>query len=310
MKVKITDEMLQQQRAENQTVEEVLTSNELIESIFANIGEDEEGPLKAVLSSLMLPEQEFAFVSEQLLNELEKSLNNPDDKLLLVQSLNANGLKAEDLNEVFVQLCEEIDNSLSDQLSGQKLSFLKRYMGMVAESVNTTEGIAKRMIPVAIEFCHPEAKQPSYAKAGDAGMDVYAVEDITINPGETVIVPTGIKCAIPLGYEFEVRPRSGLSVKTPLRIANAPGTIDSGYRDEIGVIVTNTEPVIKDINFDSNGMVSLGSISYGQSFTITKGMRFAQLVLKEVPTCVFYEVDHVAEIGFDRSGGFGSSGLN
>ena len=309
MKVKITDEMLQQQRAENQTVEEVLTSNELIESIFANIGEDEEGPLKAVLSSLMLPEQEFAFVSEQLLNELEKSLNNPDDKLLLVQSLNANGLKAEDLNEVFVQLCEEIDNSLSDQLSGQKLSFLKRYMGMVAESVNTTEGIAKRMIPVAIEFCHPDAKQPSYAKAGDAGMDVYAVEDITIYPGETVIVPTGIKCAIPLGYEFEVRPRSGLSVKTPLRIANAPGTIDSGYRDEIGVIVTNTEPVIKDINFDSNGMVSLGSVSYGQSYTITKGMRFAQLVLKEVPTCVFYEVDHVAEIGFDRSGGFGSTGV-
>ena len=310
MKVKITDEMLQQQRAEKKTVEEILASNELMESIFANIGEGDDGALKAVMSSLMLPEAEFAMVSEPLLNSLEKGLNDPMDKLQLVQAMNANGMKAEDLNEVFVELMEKIDADLGENLSAQKVTFLKRFISMVAESINSTEGIAKRMIPVAIEFCHPDAQRPGYAKAGDAGMDVYAVEDITINPGETVIVPTGIKCAIPLGYEFEVRPRSGLSVKTPLRIANAPGTIDSGYRDEIGVIVTNTEPVIKDINFDSNGMVSLGSVSYGQSYTITKGMRFAQLVLKEVPTCVFYEVDHVAEIGFDRSGGFGSSGLN
>ena len=310
MKVKITPEMLEAQKSEKKTVQDVLASNEMVEAIFSNIGEGEDGPLKAVMSSLMLPEQEFAYISEQLLNELEKGLNNPDDKLMLVQSLNANGMKAEDLNEVFVQICEEIDKNLGDQLSGQKTAFLKRYIGMIAESVNSTEGIAKRMIPVPIEFCHPDAKQPCYAKAGDAGMDVYAVEDITINPGETVIVPTGIKCALPLGYEFEVRPRSGLSVKTPLRIANQPGTIDSGYRDEIGVIVTNTDPKIKDIQFHNDGSVDARSILYGQSYTITKGMRFAQLVLKEVPTCVFYPVDTVAEIGFDRSGGFGSSGVN
>lgn len=310
MKVKITDEMLQQQRAENQTVEEILASNELMESIFANIGEGEDGALKAVLSSLMLPEAEFAMVSEQLLNSLEKGLNDPMEKLQLVQALNANGMKAEDLNEVFIELMDKIDTGLSETLSAQKVTFLKRFISMIAESVNATEGIAKRMVPVAIELCHPDAKQPSYAKAGDAGMDVYAVEDITIYPGETVIVPTGIKCAIPLGYEFEVRPRSGLSVKTPLRIANAPGTIDSGYRDEIGVIVTNIEPKIKDISYHNDGSIDARSILYGQSYTITKGMRFAQLVLKEVPTCVFYEVDHVAEIGFDRSGGFGSSGLN
>lgn len=80
---------------------------------------------------------------------------------------------------------------------------------------------------------------------------------------------------------------------------------DSGYRDEIGVIITNIEPKIKDINFDENGNPS---IIYGQSYTITKGMRFAQLVLKEVPSCAFYKVAKVAEIGFNRDGGFGSSG--
>lgn len=309
MKVKITPEMLEAQRAEKKTVKEVLASNEMMESIFSNL-QGEEGPLKAVMSSLMLPEPEFALVSEQILNELEKGLNDPNDKLALVQSLNANGMKAEDLNQVFIQITEAVDKELSDQLSAQKVTFLKRFLGMVTESINATEGIAKRMIPVPIELCHPDAKQPGYAKAGDAGMDVYAVEDITIGPGETVIVPTGIKCALPLGYEFEVRPRSGMSVKTPLRVANAPGTIDSGYRDEIGVIITNTEPKIKDLQFHNDGSIDVRSILYGQSYTITKGMRFAQLVLKEVPTCVFYPVDAVAEIGFDRSGGFGSSGVN
>jgi dUTP pyrophosphatase len=280
----------------------------MMESIFENL-EGADGPLKAVLSSLMLPEREFAMVSEHLLNELEKSLNDPMEKLQLVQSLNANGMKAEDLNEVFAKLMEQIDEELKDQLSGQKITFLKRFLGMVTESINATEGIAKRIIPVPIQLCHPDAKRPAYAKAGDAGMDVYAVEDITINPGETVIVPTGIKCALPLGYEFEVRPRSGMSVKTPLRVANAPGTIDSGYRDEIGVIITNTEPKIKDIIFHNDGSIDPRGILYGQSYTITKGMRFAQLVLKEVPTCLFYDVENVAEIGFDRSGGFGSSGV-
>jgi dUTP pyrophosphatase len=165
------------------------------------------------------------------------------------------------------------------------------------------------MVSVPIQLCHPDAQHPVYAKAGDAGMDLYAVEDITINPGETVIVPTGIKVALPLGYEFEVRPRSGLSVKTPLRVANAPGTIDSGYRDEIGVIITNIEPKIKDMVFHNDGSIDQRGILWGQSYTITKGMRFAQLVLKEVPTCVFYDVEDVKAIGFDRAGGFGSSGV-
>lgn len=290
-------------------VEEIIQNNELMESIFANLGEGEDGGLKAVFSALALPEREFAFVSEQILSECEKSINNIDDKLSLVQMLNANGMKAEDLTESFLKLSDEIDNTLGGQYSHQKIAFLKRFIGLLVNAVNETEGIAKRMISVAIQLCHEDAKKPVYAKAGDAGMDIYAVEDITINPGETVIVPTGIKVALPLGYEFEVRPRSGLSVKTPLRVANAPGTIDSGYRDEIGVIITNTEPKIKDIAFHNDGTIDQRSILWGQSYTITKGMRFAQLVLKEVPTCVFYDVEDVKEIGFDRAGGFGSSGV-
>ena len=290
-------------------MEEILTNNNLMESIFENLGEGEDAGLKAVFSALALPEREFAFVSEQILGECEKSINNVQDKMSLVQSLNASGMKAEDLTESFLALGEQIDQTLAGQYSQQKIDFLKRFIGILVNAVNETEGIAKRMINVPIELCHPDVKVPNYAKMGDAGMDVYAVEDITINPGETVIVPTGLKVALPLGYELEVRPRSGMSAKTPLRVANAPGTIDSGYRDEIGVIITNIEPVIKNLHFHNDGSIDQRGIEWGQSYTITKGMRFAQLVLKEVPSCIFTPVESVKEIGLNRNGGFGSSGV-
>lgn len=267
--------------------------------------EAENSGLTAIFSALNLPEKEFAFISGQILFQFEKALNNVNDKLYLVQSLNASGMKLEDFLAEFTQLQKNIDTNFQGKISQQKIDFIKQLLGIFAKTMAETDGVSKRIVPVAIELCHADAKIPAYAKAGDAGMDVYVVEDVTINPGETVIVPTGIKCALPLGYEFEVRPRSGLSVKTPLRVANAPGTIDSGYRDEIGVIITNTEPKIKDISFAEG---STPAILYGQSYTITKGMRFAQLVLKEVPACAFYEVSKVAEIGFNRDGGFGSSG--
>ena len=267
--------------------------------------EAENSGLTAIFSALNLPEKEFAFISGQILFQFEKALNNVNDKLYLVQSLNANGMKLEDFLAEFTQLQKNIDTNFQGKISQQKIDFIKQLLGIFAKTMAETDGVSKRIVPVAIELCHADAKIPTYAKVGDAGMDVYAVEDVTINPGETVIVPTGIKCALPLGYEFEVRPRSGLSVKTPLRVANAPGTIDSGYRDEIGVIITNTEPKIKDIGLAEG---STPAILYGQSYTITKGMRFAQLVLKEVPACAFYEVSKVAEIGFNRDGGFGSSG--
>lgn len=141
---------------------------------------------------------------------------------------------------------------------------------------------------VYIEKCHEDAVIPSYAKSGDAGMDVYAIEDVILMPGETDIVPIGIKVAIPDGYELQVRPRSGLSLKTSLRVANAPGTIDSGYRDEICVIMTN----ISDENIA----------------IIKKGDRIAQFVLQQVPRVEWEEVNSVSKIGEDRGGGFGSTG--
>jgi dUTP pyrophosphatase len=277
-----------------------------MEGIFKEIDNDNpDASLAILMSSLKLPDEEFEVVSKEILFNFEKSINNINDKLVMVQALNTAGLKAEDLTQNFEKMQEAFEQM--KDLTQAKKDFLKQFMGIIINAISDTEGITKRIINVPIELCHADAKIPAYAKAGDAGMDVYAIEDTVINPGETVIVRTGLKCALPIGYELEVRPRSGISVKTPLRVANAPGTVDSGYRDEIGVIITNIEPKIKDINFDENGNPS---IIYGQSYTITEGMRFAQLVLKEVPSCAFYKVAKVAEIGINRNGGFGSSGVN
>jgi dUTP pyrophosphatase len=179
---------------------------------------------------------------------------------------------------------------------------------MTYNALAEAEGVAKKTILIPIEYCREGAKMPTYAHLTDSGMDVYALEDITIAPGETKLVPTGIKVAIPSGYELQVRPKSGRCLKTKLRVANTPGTIDAGYRDEIGVIIDNIEPFIKSADMDEAGR--LYNVEFGSSYTIGAGEKFAQLVLCEVPKAAFYEVESVSAIDNDgRNGGFGSTGL-
>jgi len=157
-------------------------------------------------------------------------------------------------------------------------------------------------IEVLIEVCRDGVELPKYANFGDAGMDIRAAEDIEILPGETVLIPTGLKVAIPIGYEIQVRPRSGISLKTPLRLVNSPGTIDSGYRDEVGVIMHNSSK-------EGNDVFSISDKGNKQGiYRIKKGERIAQFVLNEVPVIKWKSVENVKAEGINRGGGFGSSG--
>ncbi|QNU67196.1 dUTP diphosphatase [Ruminiclostridium herbifermentans] len=163
-------------------------------------------------------------------------------------------------------------------------------------------------VEVFVEICRESAILPKYANEGDAGMDVYAAEEVIIKPGETVVVPTGLKLAIPVGYEIQVRPRSGLSLKTPIRIPNSPGTIDSGYRDELGIIINNSSVVNQ--NQDINEKFTLDEKgNKNGTYIIRKGDRIAQIVLQVVPKMKLTKVDSVKSIGTDRGGGFGSTGV-
>ena len=143
---------------------------------------------------------------------------------------------------------------------------------------------------IFVEFIHKDEKSklPAYAHLTDAGADVFVNNELIVAPGEFgVIVPTGMKMAIPVGWQLSVRPRSGLSHKTLIRVSNAPGTIDAGYRDEVGIIIDN---------FDD------------APFGIEKGDRLAQLVLEKVYKAKYTEVPSVANIGNDRGGGYGHTG--
>ena len=273
----------------------------------------EMGGLEGIAATLALPEKEFNLMSELIISELEKSVNNPNDKLMMVAALNAGGLTTEDLIELYQTTISQIDNQLLETLSQNKRDFLKRILEVVINVISETEGIASRIITIPIELCRKGAIVPNYAHIGDAGLDIYAIEDYTIEPGETKIIPTGLKTAIPLGYELQVRPRSGQSAKTKLRIANSPGTIDANYRDEIGVIVENIEPKIVDIDYSMDlinraPQITINSILHGKSYVIEKGKRFAQLVLSQKPTASFLVVQSVNEIGENRGGGFGHTG--
>lgn len=131
-----------------------------------------------------------------------------------------------------------------------------------------------------------DAFLPAYAHPGDAGLDLFANEDAEIAPGQSRLVRTGISVGLPAGTEGQVRPRSGLALKHQVTVLNTPGTVDEGYRGEVGVIMIN------------HGQ---------QEFSVRKGARIAQLLVKPV---LRVEVEEVPELTETRrgEGGFGSTG--
>ena len=143
------------------------------------------------------------------------------------------------------------------------------------------------MIDVPVVKVNPDAELPRYAHEGDAGLDLISVEDVQLKPGDRAAVGTGIAVAIPSGHVGLVHPRSGRALNDGLTVANAPGTIDSGYRGEVKVILVNLD---RDVPIH-----------------IKRGDKIAQLVVQRVETATLEEVDELPAT--DRgAGGFGSTG--
>ena len=287
-------------------------------SVFENLLTEVEkvnpamGGFEEIGALLALPDGQFSIIAPIFLDEMAKSINNIDDKLLLIQAMNVSGTKLEDLQQAYLKLAEAIDAQYSEILSESKRDFLKRMIGLTYNAISEAEGVAKRIINIPIELTSENAKMPKYAHLGDGAVDLYSPADYVIKPGETVLIPCDIKVALPYGYAFLIHPRSGTSLKTKLRIANSIGLIDSQYKGVIGVIMENVDAPIKDIEyeFNENGQPIIKSIEHGATYYINKGERFAQMRLVEVPTAGFVQVKSVGEIGDDRGGGFGSSGKN
>ena len=147
------------------------------------------------------------------------------------------------------------------------------------------------MLELPVVKLDPDLPLPSYARAGDAGLDLVAREDTVLAAGGgRALVPTGVAVAIPMGHAGFIQPRSGLALKHGVTCLNTPGLIDSGYRGELKVLLINTDP--------------------SEAFTVTRGERIAQLVIQKVSHAVLEVVDDFDHLG-DSSrgdGGFGHTG--
>lgn len=290
------------------------TLREAFSFFFGNLIDDDEADeyVKAFSSLMSLDDEKFMVVAADVLENFYTSFKDPQIQLGIAQNLSIQGVAAEDMMDELADIAERLQTNLDGKVSQIKIDFFKSILGIVANALGENERISRRVVSVPIQRLSNEIKLPEYAHTTDSGLDVFALDDYTIDPGEIKIIPTGLRVALPKGYEIQVRAKSGLSARTHMRVANGIGTIDESYHDEIGIILENNEPAIKDIAYDFDNETHrpiITSILHGSPVYITKGQKIAQLVLAEIPRISWQEVNDITLYGAeDRQGGFGSTG--
>ena len=231
-----------------------------------------------------LPDEQFKEIQTYVTVGIESAYAEPSFKQELKRLTDA--LSSEDfrmMTTTFAVIDEEL--SKLDCIDEKKV-----FLRLIMDSMST--GITDMYnnpydIEVPIQFFGDADQAPLYAHSTDAGADVFAAEDFII-PANSFgySIPLGFALALPRGWQVEVRPRSGLSKKTHMRISNTPGTIDAGYRDELALLTDN----------------------FGEDLSFKRGDRVCQLVLQPIYRMKFIPTDNVKNVGEDRGGGFGSTG--
>lgn len=234
-----------------------------------------------------MPEEAFIHSKDDILGMIGPILSDPGYRYALADEFNEDP-------EAFVDKTLELTKRIvaANAYQENKRNILTQLYNAMLQDCHQTIACGGyfREVEVKVLRLDDEVVLPKYNHPGDAGMDVHANEDATIEPFGRQVIKTGLQVVIPGGYEIQVRPRSGLALKQGLTVANTPGTIDAPYRKEIGIIAINL----------SNDVIN-----------IKKGDRIAQLVLNQVPHIVWNEVDESTYERFstERGEGFGSSGV-
>lgn len=250
------------------------------------------GNIAATLADLIsMPER----ILEQVMNDLDQEktfedLLTEDNIVLVKKQLISAGTDLYSFEKEIEELeAFKINNENAKEFDNKQqvrvFDFLIKYLKAIVEKLKK-EGLVIPTV-VYISKLSDDAILPIYSRLGDAGCDICILEDTIIPAKARVVCKTGIAIALPIGYEVQVRLRSSIAFNTPLLIPNAPGTIDSGYRGDISIILFNTSD---------------------EPFEIKKGERIAQLVLSKVERINWEIVDDVTKIGQNREGGFGSTG--
>lgn len=236
-----------------------------------------------------MSDAEFDGYTAEIQDQLKETLNSPEFDAEIRESLlskdNNSYLIIKEVDESIEQIAEGLTS-----FSEKKQKFIMDLYMSICNTIKriANEGRMVREIPMHISYLHPDAQQPEYAHHTDAAADLYSTEEVIVMPFSKDKVPTGIAIAVPHGYVAEVNLRSGISLKTPLILSNGTGLIDAGYRDEIFVLITNTSD---------------------KPYTIEKGTRLGQISIHEMIHINWLPCDNVHDIGEDRGGGLGSTGV-
>lgn len=278
-----------------------------LEDVFSD---PEADGMKILGAFLALPDKEFEILRPVVQDIMIKAYEEPQTQMLLVNLFAQSGISIDDIVNNSELIANTLfDNSSEIQLSEPKKDFIKFLFSAIANSISSSTINPAHIVEIPVVLCRENAKLPTYSTNGSAAMDIYSPEEYTINCGQTIVIPIGIKVAIPHGYALLIQPRSGLSRRLKLRIPNSPGLIDEDYHEEIGVIVENIDPPLKDYQIHMDGEGLLQGPLYGTPITIGKGERFAQLRLIEVPRVRWRQVESFGGFEEDHGKGFGSTGV-
>lgn len=270
---------------------------------------EEEFDTSVIFASLLqIPDKDFEVLRPLLQEEIIKAFEEPQTQMMLVQMMAQNGINANQILDYTDELTDMLLDGIEIELSDQKKDFIQSIFTAFANSISTSTINPAHIVEIPIEVCRENVKLPTYATNGSAAMDLYAPEEYNLAPGECVVVPLGFKVAIPHGYALLIQPRSGLSRRTKLRLPNSPGLIDEDYHEEVGVIIENIDPPIKEIGTLITDDGPQDASLHGSTLTIGKGERFAQMRLVEVPRIRWREVKSLGTFDNDHGKGFGSTG--
>lgn len=233
---------------------------------------------------IMLPDKKFDAMYEEAKKDFLRMFESQgfqEEMLKAIYSLPSDALDIDNEDSEFTQLINDIkeEEGLSENKKDMLITTLQKWIGTI---INLAK-VPRIRINVSIEKLNENARIPEYAHDTDAGADIFAAEEVIIEPNETKLIKTGIRVAIPVGYAVFIYPRSGLSLKTGLRIANSVGVIDESFHKEIMVIMENTS---------------------NEPYNINIGDRIAQMVIQPVPMINWQE----NTVEDTERGGFGSTG--
>ena len=284
-------------------------SSETLELFDKYFGDEEEFSNSLMFAALLqIPDQDFEVLRPLIQEEMIKAYNEPQNQMVLVQSLAQSGISVNEILNYTDELTETLLGDVEIELSESKKDFIRTLFTAIANSISSSTINPAHIVEIPIEICRENAKLPTYATDGSAAMDLYAPEEYNLAPGECAVVPLGLKVAIPHGYALLIQPRSGLSRRTKLRLPNSPGLIDEDYHEEVGVIIENIDPPIKEIGTLVTDEGPQDASLYGSTLTIGKGERFAQIRLVEVPRIKWREVKSLGNFDNNHGEGFGSTG--